>query len=804
MSRRALAFAVIALAACRPQATALRVEVDADPALARYVQMVRVRVFAPPTAAQPLEQHDVVVGVGAVRWPLAFNITADGADARVRVDVDGFREPSQDPDAAGLVRARAITSFREGKVLLLPLVFWSACRGTEALDCGLTETCSREGRCVSADVPAASLDEYTPAGGDSGPVCEAGARALGGVCVAEAADAAPDATPDAAPDVAPDATPDAAPDLPMDVAPDAAPDAGPEVTIEPAPDAAPDVSMDATVDIAPDAAPDLTPDLTPDAAPDAAPDIAPDAAPDIAPDIAPDVPSGPTVDLVSPPHGAVLSGPTPNLRWAQPPGAPRAFIEVCGDRACASVQYTFADAAGSNTHRVGTRLAQGRHWWRVSATSAAGPWSAPRAFEVRGNGVASAALGTAPDFTNDGVHDLVTGLPGFFGGGQVWLYPGRAAGFDPASPTLVTSAAGVFYGERLAAVGDMNGDGTLDLAVSSPPLGVDGSVHVLGGSDVGLAGMPAFRLEPSSGGSASAFGEAFASVGDLDGDGLTDVVVGAPQYNSGEGRVWIFRGVRAGLTPTPAALDSPGNTGGRFGNFVTGLGDFNGDGLGDFAVTAPDRFGGTVYVYLGTAGAAPRLAFTFEPPPSSGTAFGARLAGGVDLDGDGLGDLAVGAATAVPFGAVYVYFGATGARTSVFDEVLLPPGAGESLFGMAVTSGGDMDGDGLDDLIIAQGGRDHVHVYAGAPRGGSHRVIATVQRPADGAAYFSTGYGKALAGLDLNHDGRRDLLIGAYNEASGAGRIYAHVQIATGGVPAAPTFVINGAAGARLGSSIAQ
>lgn len=808
--RRALCLLVLALLACRPQPTALRVEVDADPALARYVQMVRVRVYAPPSAAQPVEQHDIVVGVGAIRWPLSFNITADASDQRVRVDVDGFREPSQDPDAAGLVRTRAITTFRAGKVLVLPLVFWSACRDTAALDCGLTETCSREGRCVSADVPEASLAEFMASTGDAGPACEAGSRALAGVCVTDdPPDAAPDASPDAAADAPADAVdaamdardvspppPDApaTPDVPDAQTPA---DATPDRPADAAPDAPADLGGDTSIEAPLDAAPDVSPDVSPDVAPD----VSPDAAPDVP--ATPDAPLGATVTLVSPAHGAILSGPSPTLRWTQPAGPMSTFLQVCADPACATVEYGFLDRMGSNTHRVGTSLARGAHWWRVSTTGMAGPFTPSRPFEVRGQGAVTAALGTSPDFTSDGTHDLVVGLPGFFEGGQVWLYVGSPAGVDPMSPFLVTrSASTQAIGERLVNLGDMNGDGTTDLGVSSPVGGVDGPVLVLGGSATGLASNPAFRLDPSPTGGSTSFGESVAGVGDVNGDGLADALVGAPQFGSGVGRAWLFLGVRAGATPAATAIDPPTGQGGRFGNAVTALGDFNGDGLADFAVSATERLGGAVFVYLGVAAGLPRLAHTFESPAGAGVGFGARLAGGFDFDGDGLGDLAVNAITANTHGMVYIYWGAAGSRGTSPDDALAPPLSGEAFFGLAVAPGGDFNGDGVDDLLIAQGGRDHVHVVAGAPRSFSHRVLATVQRPSDGAGFFTTGYGKALAGMDLNRDGRRDFVVGAYNDAGGAGRVYVYLQLAAG-IPSAPTAIINGPGGARIGSSFA-
>ena len=798
----------MALASCRPSPTALRVEVDADPGLAGYVQMVRVRVYDPPWAAHPVEQHDVVVG-GALRWPLAFNVMSGDAKGHVRVDVDGFREPASDPDAVGIVRARAIAGFRDGKVLVLPLVFWSACRNPEALDCALDETCSREGRCVHAEVTPEQLQEYMPAASTQGPVCAVGTRALLDACVPSSADAAdvvdrPEASGpmDAPVDVPADAPKEmTAPDVPAPsdvndvVAPDVTVDVGVDVAVDMPVDAGVDAALDVPAELPIDAGVDVPEDVRVDA-----PDVFVQSGPDVfAQDVAADVRAPTTLRMVQPLAGAILTRRRPLFRWAGEAVGASTWVQVCGDAACARLEG--AAAVLGNTWLMGTLLPRGRHWWRISSTSDTGPWTSARMFLVRGTTTDGTSLGTVPDFDSDGYADLVTGLSGFAGAGQVWMYRGSPTGLDIAMPRQIAGPSGTYFGDRIANAGDMNGDGYPDLAVLVTPDSNAVSVQVLPGGPGGVAGAPMFILQPAMRAAGTRFGAAIAGVGDLDGDGYADLAVGQPGTTTSIDLVWIFYGCPLGATPRALSITAPAGMGGHFGAALAPLGDFSNDGVPDFAVAAPDSAGGRVFVFLGGA-AIPMLASTFDSPAGAGAAFGMALGGGFDFDGDGLGDLAVGASSAVTNGRVYIYRGAIGLHGVLPDEALLPP-IDLTYFGIAVAPGGDIDGDGLDDLLVGHGRQDQIHVFVGAARGLPHPVIKTFQRPSDGTATFTTGYSKALAAFDLNGDDRTDVAFGAGNDLSGAGRVYVHINAGLAGLPAAPSPILPGVGASHLGACIA-
>lgn len=242
-------------------------------------------------------------------------------------------------------------------------------------------------------------------------------------------------------------------------------------------------------------------------------------------------------------------------------------------------------------------------------------------------------------------------------------------------------------------------------------------------------------------GDAFLLGTALAPCGDLDGDGIADFASGAM---AGDSMVLAYSG--ATLAPLweaalPAALG--------IATALAAAGDVNGDGRGDLVA----GFGAAnrVSVLSGGDGAVLR---TFAVPPDS-PGFGAAVAGGGDVDGDGIADQVVGApgATnpAAQSGAVHVYSGATGSLIESFA------GSGVQRLGSAVALF-DADGDGRADIAAAAPGASELRVYSGA--GGGLVYAAAVP-----------GLGTAAAALapidDLDGDFRRDLLVGAQYTGSG-------------------------------------
>ncbi len=146
----------------------------------------------------------------------------------------------------------------------------------------------------------------------------------------------------------------------------------------------------------------------------------------------------------------------------------------------------------------------------------------------------------------------------------------------------------VFLGWDVASAGDVNGDGYGDLVVGAPGHGDldEGRAYLFFGSSSDLFN-PVWTYESDQ--EDSGFGESVASAGDVNGDGYGDVVIGAPYFTVGqieEGAAYGFYGGPAGLTSTPNWFIQTNRIGANYGYPVAGIGDVNGDGYSDVAVGA--------------------------------------------------------------------------------------------------------------------------------------------------------------------------------------------------------------------------
>src|SRR5207249_1731650 len=135
----------------------------------------------------------------------------------------------------------------------------------------------------------------------------------------------------------------------------------------------------------------------------------------------------------------------------------------------------------------------------------------------------------------------------------------------------------------------------------------EGRAFVFLGSASGLASTPAWTAESDQ--ASADFGASVASAGDVNGDGFADVIIGAHLYDNGqsnEGRAFVYLGSASGLASTPAWTAESNQANADFGASVAAAGDVNGDGFGDVIVGA-DLYDngqtdeGRIFVYLGSA-----------------------------------------------------------------------------------------------------------------------------------------------------------------------------------------------------------
>lgn len=305
-----------------------------------------------------------------------------------------------------------------------------------------------------------------------------------------------------------------------------------------------------------------------------------------------------------------------------------------------------------------------------------------------------------------------------------------------------------YLGQYVSDAGDVDGDGFDDVIVAAPYSG--GGLYgydSYGAAFVysGATGAVLHRFDAAIAG--TQFAKSVAGPGDVNGDGFDDILFGAHNHGVG-GAVFVYSGADGTLL---FQLDSNVSDG-RYGEVVAAVGDVNVDGFADFLVSDPngDPIGlnraGTVYLYSGATGA---LLMQFDGQVSD-THFGQSISGAGDVNADGIPDVIIGGGN---LDFANVYSGATGNLLYQLTEV--------SSFGRSVAGIGDIDGDGADDLLVGAPLADtnyavragSVFAYSGA--------TGTVLFRLDGQSNRDEfGYSVADAG-DITGDGVSDILVGA-------------------------------------------
>ena len=410
-------------------------------------------------------------------------------------------------------------------------------------------------------------------------------------------------------------------------------------------------------------------------------------------------------------------------------------------------------------------------------------------------GVSVAAAG---DINGDGFDDVVVGgfYYSYYYGSDPTAYVifGKGSGFGTIDVSDLAASDGFtiqsefhfydFSGLRVDSAGDINGDGFDDLIVSSPyDNGSAGAAYVIFGKASGFADIDLTNLSSSVGfeiagaaGLSDLAGWSVAGAGDVNGDGFDDLIVGAPGGDSGgtnSGQAYVLFGKASGFT----TIDLGNLAGAGFlilGDFasdsagfsVAGAGDVNGDGIADIIVGAHSNNdaaddAGEAYVIFGKASGLGTIdlsnlgagGFTIQGD-AVGDHAGWSVAGAGDINADGFDDIIVGA----PFGddggthagEAYVIFGKpTGFGTidltnlSPADGFIIRGDATEDRAGWSVSAAGDINGDGVADLIV------------GAPYGDNGANAAGEAYVIFGSTAFENYRDVAN---DFDGDGRSDVL----------------------------------------------
>lgn len=406
-------------------------------------------------------------------------------------------------------------------------------------------------------------------------------------------------------------------------------------------------------------------------------------------------------------------------------------------------------------------------------------------------GLALAAIG---DQDADGFGDLAIGAPDFEEKGAVFVVSGTRRGEvilsdAEAIALLAGESADDNAGISLANVGDVDGDGFDDLLIgadySSAVESYAGAAYLVLGPvnssrSLSVADMILYGVE-----SDGFLGSVVASVGDMSGDGVVDLAVGAMGEADGTGAVYLFSGSERGeidIDTYQAKLAGESLFDAAGGIVVTGAGDVDGDGVSDLIIGMSFNNGrrGAVYLVLGPVSGSMNLSeadgkLTGEDPSDHA---GAALSSIDDVNGDGYGDFLVGAnynnAGGTYAGAAYLVLGPVSDSGGLSDVETKLTGEKDDLAGGSVAMLGDTNGDGESDCLIGAEGNG----LAGRDAGVAYLVygpVSGVVTLSEEAGTFTGEDEEDAAGNvvapadDVDNDGYQDFLVGALSsDLSGA------------------------------------
>ncbi len=359
--------------------------------------------------------------------------------------------------------------------------------------------------------------------------------------------------------------------------------------------------------------------------------------------------------------------------------------------------------------------------------------------------------------------------------------------------TAESDQASAYFGYSVSSAGDVNGDGYDDVIVGAYYYDNgqldEGRAFVYHGSASGLSTTANWTAESDQG--SAKFGISVSSAGDVNNDGYDDVIVGAYHYSNGqldEGRAFVYHGSASGLSASANWTAESDQASTDFGYSVSSAGDVNGDGYDDVIVGANyydngQTDEGRAFVYHGSASGLSTTANWTAESDQASAYFGVSVSSAGDVNNDGYDDVIVSAYCydngQTDEGRAFVYHGSASGLSTTANWTA-ESDQGSARFGISVSSAGDVNGDGYDDVIVgayyydnSQSDEGRAFVYHGSASGLSASANWTAESDQASASF---GYSVSSAG-DVNNDGYDDVIIGASsydNGQSNEGRAFVY------------------------------
>ena len=387
------------------------------------------------------------------------------------------------------------------------------------------------------------------------------------------------------------------------------------------------------------------------------------------------------------------------------------------------------------------------------------------------------SVSAAGDVNGDGYSDVIVGADRYSSNtGRAYIYFGREILNNIPDVTLTGEAAGIYFGTSVSTAGDVNGDGFSDVIVGASNYNTNtGRAYLYyGGASMNNVADGVMTGETTN----NYFGLSVATAGDVNGDGYCEWIIGAKGYSSYTGRAYLYYG-GASMNNIADVIMTGATTINQFGFSVSTAGDVNGDGFSDVIVGANGYSTNTGRAYLFFGGSSmDNMADVTITGEAQGNSFGSSVSGAGDVNGDGYSDVIAGA----PYynsgnGRAYIFFGNVSMNN--IADVIISGEADNAYFGASVSTGGDINGDGYSDVIVGahgdNAGTGRAYVFFGGINFNNNIDIAMSGEAANN--FF--GYTASSAG-DVNGDGYSDIIAGAYGYSSNTGRAYVYTGSAIG------------------------